>query len=80
MSGTGVDEVSEEFGYRRSVVDTVRNSPFNFFFGSLYPVLVRGQGDAATGEHRRAAAEFRKILDHPGLMMADEGGRAWRRH
>jgi tetratricopeptide (TPR) repeat protein len=44
---------------------------FNCFFGNLYPVYVRGLAYAAAGEHQRAADEFQKILDHPGLMMGD---------
>jgi eukaryotic-like serine/threonine-protein kinase len=56
--------------YERAVPATA----FNFFFGSLYPVYVRGQAYAASGQHQRAAAEFQKILDHPGLMMGDPAG------
>ncbi len=44
---------------------------FNAFFGNLYPVYVRGQAYAASGQHRQAVAEFQKILDHPGLTMGD---------
>jgi tetratricopeptide (TPR) repeat protein len=59
--------------YERAVPATA----FNFFFGSLYPVYVRAQAYTASGQHQRAAAEFQKILDHPGLMMGDPaGGRA----
>ena len=47
---------------------------FNFFFGSLYPVYVRGQAYAAGGLPQQATAEFQKILDHPGLMMGDPAG------
>ena len=53
--------------YERAIPATA----FNFFFGSLYPVYVRGQAYAASGQHQQAAAEFQKILDHPGLMMGD---------
>jgi tetratricopeptide (TPR) repeat protein/predicted Ser/Thr protein kinase len=56
--------------YERAVPATAAN----FFFGSLYPVYVRGQAYAAGGQHQRAAAEFQKILDHPGLMMGDPAG------
>ena len=56
--------------YERAVPATA----FNFFFGSLYPVYVRGQAYAASGQHQQAAAEFQKILDHPGLMMGDPAG------
>ena len=53
--------------YERAVPPTA----FNFFFGSLYPVYVRAQAYAASGQHQQAVAEFQKILDHRGLMMGD---------
>ena len=53
--------------YERAIPATA----YNFFFGSLYPVYVRGQAYAAGGQQQRAVAEFQKILDHPGLMMGD---------
>ena len=56
--------------YERAVPATA----FNLFFGNLYPVYVRGQAYAASGQHQQAAAEFQKILDHPGLMMGDPAG------
>jgi tetratricopeptide (TPR) repeat protein len=56
--------------YERAVPATA----FNFFFGSLYPVYVRGQAYAASELHQQAVAEFQKILDHPGLMMGDPAG------
>ena len=56
--------------YERAVPPTA----FNFFFGSLYPVYVRGQAYAASGQHQLAVAEFQKILDHRGLMMGDPAG------
>jgi hypothetical protein len=33
---------------------------FNLFFGSLYPVYVRGQAYAASEQHQQAAASFRR--------------------
>jgi eukaryotic-like serine/threonine-protein kinase len=53
--------------YERAVPPTA----FNFFFGSLYPVYVRAQAYAASGQHQQAVVEFQKILDHRGLMMGD---------
>jgi len=44
------------------------------FFGSLYPVYVRGLAYSRMGRHREAAAEFQKILDHPGIMLNDPIG------
>src|ERR1043166_4401001 len=44
------------------------------FFGALYPVYVRGVAYSRMGRHREAAAEFQKILDHPGLVPNDPIG------
>jgi tetratricopeptide (TPR) repeat protein len=44
------------------------------FFGALYPVYVRGLAYSRMGRHREAAAEFQKILDHPGIMLNDPMG------
>jgi tetratricopeptide (TPR) repeat protein len=41
------------------------------FFGALYPVYVRGLAYSRMGRHREAAAEFQKILDHPGITLND---------
>jgi eukaryotic-like serine/threonine-protein kinase len=43
-------------------------------FGGLYPVYVRGLAYARLGRHAEAAAEFQKILDHPGMMLNDPVG------
>ena len=47
---------------------------FNFFFGGLYPAYVRGLAYSAGGQHEQAAAEFKKLVDHPGLVLADPAG------
>jgi len=44
------------------------------FFGAMYPVYVRGLAYSGMGRHREAAAEFQKILDHPGIMLNDPMG------
>jgi tetratricopeptide (TPR) repeat protein len=44
------------------------------FFGALYPVYVRGLAYSRLGRHREAAAEFQKILDHPGIVLNDPIG------
>jgi tetratricopeptide (TPR) repeat protein len=44
------------------------------FFGALYPVYVRGLSYSRLGRHREAAAEFRKILDHPSIVLNDPIG------
>jgi serine/threonine protein kinase/tetratricopeptide (TPR) repeat protein len=44
------------------------------FFGAAYPVYVRGLAYSRMGRHREAAAEFQKLLDHPGLVLNDPMG------
>jgi hypothetical protein len=44
------------------------------YFGALYPVWVRGEVYLAAHQSSEAAAEFRKILDHPGVVFADPAG------
>ena len=43
-------------------------------FGALYPVYVRGLAYLQLGRPSDAAAEFQKILDHPGLVSTDPIG------
>jgi len=40
-------------------------------FGALYPVYVRGETYMAEGQGAKAAAEFQKIVDHPGITSPD---------
>jgi eukaryotic-like serine/threonine-protein kinase len=47
---------------------------FNEFFGGLYPVYVRGEAYLDARQGAEAAAEFQKILDHPGVVFADPIG------
>lgn len=44
------------------------------FFGALYPVYVRGLAYSRMDRYREAAAEFQKILDHPGITLNDPIG------
>jgi tetratricopeptide (TPR) repeat protein len=44
------------------------------FFGALYPVYVRGVAYSRMRRDGEAAAEFQKILDHPGMMLSDPMG------
>jgi eukaryotic-like serine/threonine-protein kinase len=44
------------------------------FFGALYPAYVRGEAFMALHQGLQAAAEFRKFLDHPGIVLADPAG------
>jgi tetratricopeptide (TPR) repeat protein len=50
--------------------------PISFFgfFGSLYSAHVRGEAYLAMHQPAQAAAEFKKILDHRGLVLADPVG------
>jgi eukaryotic-like serine/threonine-protein kinase len=43
-------------------------------FGALYPAYVRGEAYLEAKQGRDAAAEFRKVLDHRGLVFADPIG------
>jgi len=44
------------------------------FFGALYPIYVRGLAYSRLGRYRDAAAEFQKVLDHPGITLNDPIG------
>jgi eukaryotic-like serine/threonine-protein kinase len=44
------------------------------FFGGLYPAYVRGQSYLSLGQGDKAAAEFQKVIDHPGVVYADPIG------
>jgi eukaryotic-like serine/threonine-protein kinase len=44
------------------------------FFGALYPVYVRGLAYCRMGRYREAAAEFQKLLGHPGITLNDPIG------
>ncbi len=46
-------------------------SAFVAFFGSLYPVYVRGEALLAARRGAEAAKEFRKILEHRGIVLMD---------
>ena len=43
-------------------------------FGALYPVYVRGQAYLVAHKGAEAAAEFKKILDHRGVVIDDPIG------
>ena len=50
---------------------TVPGISFNGYFGALYSIYVRGQAYFAARQHFEAAREFRKILDHRGIVLGD---------
>jgi serine/threonine protein kinase/tetratricopeptide (TPR) repeat protein len=37
--------------------------------GTLYPVYVRGEAYLGAGQGQQAAAEFQKLIDHPGIVQ-----------
>jgi tetratricopeptide (TPR) repeat protein len=43
-------------------------------FGGLYPAYIRGESYLAAGRGQEAAAEFQKVLNHRGIVMADPVG------
>ena len=43
-------------------------------FGAMYPTYVRGMAYLALRKPAEAAAEFQKILDHPGVVLEDPMG------
>jgi Flp pilus assembly protein TadD len=43
--------------------------PPPFELGSMYPAFLRGQVYLALGNGAAAAAEFQKLLDHPGIVL-----------
>jgi eukaryotic-like serine/threonine-protein kinase len=49
-------------------------STIHGLFGAFYPVYVRGQAYLALHQGVQAAAEFQKILDHPGIVLSDPVG------
>ena len=49
-------------------------SSIHGFFGALYPVYVRGLAYLAARQGVEAAAEFRKILDHRGIVSGETIG------
>jgi DNA-binding winged helix-turn-helix (wHTH) protein/tetratricopeptide (TPR) repeat protein len=52
----------------------VPNSAVHALFGALYPVYERGEAYLLAGQSQPAILEFRKILDHPGIVVVDPIG------
>jgi len=52
----------------------VQRSSIHGNFGALYPVYVRGLAYLALHQGAEAATEFRKIIDHPGVVISDPVG------
>jgi tetratricopeptide (TPR) repeat protein len=47
---------------------------FEILGGGLHSAYVRGEALMAAGRHADAAAEFQKVLDHPGIVGTDPIG------
>jgi serine/threonine protein kinase/tetratricopeptide (TPR) repeat protein len=47
---------------------------FNYYFGGLYPVYVRGLAYRAARRPAEAAVEFQRVLDNPGVVLRDPIG------
>jgi tetratricopeptide (TPR) repeat protein len=43
-------------------------------FGGLYPAYIRGESYLAAGRGQEAVAEFQKVLNHRGIVLADPVG------
>jgi eukaryotic-like serine/threonine-protein kinase len=52
---------------------------FNHFYGNMYPIYVRGLAYLAMNRGEDAAAEFSRLLAHPGLAAGDPVDAAARR-
>ena len=52
----------------------VPGTAFFAMFGGLYTAYVRGEAYLAAGRGQKAAAEFQKVLDHRGVVLADPIG------
>ena len=52
----------------------VPGTAFYAKFGGGYPAFVRGQAYLAAGRGQEAAAEFQKVLNHRGVVLADPIG------
>jgi tetratricopeptide (TPR) repeat protein len=48
------------------------------YYGALYPTYVRGLAYQQMHRYREAAAEFQRMFEHPGLLLADAIGPAAR--
>jgi tetratricopeptide (TPR) repeat protein/predicted Ser/Thr protein kinase len=49
-------------------------SSIHGFYGAMYPAYVRGLAYLAARDGSRAATEFEKILNHPGIVASDPTG------
>jgi tetratricopeptide (TPR) repeat protein len=54
--------------------DGITWSMMSGLFGAMYPAYLRGQAYLELKEGKKAAFEFQKILEHPGIVVADPVG------
>ena len=49
-------------------------SAMSGLFGAMYPVYLRGEAYLAEKQGKKAAFEFQRIVDHPGIVVTDPIG------
>jgi len=60
---------AKAIGILRASVPYELADPPPFSAGTMYPVYLRGEAYLGAGNGELAAAEFQKILDHPGVIV-----------
>jgi eukaryotic-like serine/threonine-protein kinase len=68
--GQAIEQLQAALPYELAVPGVA----FNGFYGGLYPAYVRGEAFLAAHQGAEAAAEFQKVLDHPGIVFGDPIG------
>ena len=67
----GIEQLQVTFPYELAANGLNFN---HYYLGGLHSAYVRGEALAAEQKYAEAAAEFQKILDHPGLVGLDPIG------
>jgi len=62
-------DAAKAIGILRAAVPYELADPPPFSTGTMYPVYLRGEAYLGVGNGGLAAAEFQKILDHPGVIV-----------
>ena len=52
----------------------VNGLAFQFYIGALYPMFIRAEAYESLARKEEAVAEYRRILSHRGLLLADPVG------
>jgi len=71
MAGNNPQSAVELLEPNRRYEFAVAPLAFNHFYGKMYPIYVRGLAYMAMNRGQDAVAEFRRLLDHPGLYAGD---------